>query len=958
MAGEQKSALLLHLRKVIETEAARQLSDGEALRRFAAQREEAAFATLMQRHGPLVMGVCRHFLRHEQDAEDAFQATFLVLARQAGSIRKEHSVASWLYGVAYRIAMKARRSAARRRRHEAQAPAPAEAAPAPDNAWRELQALLDEELNRLPEKYRTPFVLCCLEAKSKKEAAEELGWKEGTVSSRLAQARKLLQQRLARRGVELSAVLAGLAVAGEGVAAVPLAVAVTVLQASLWFAAGGPEATARASAQAAAWAQAALRSLALGRAKLPAVLLLLLALTGGGAAALLWRPPPPPRPAAPAAPADGQRAEAIPAPGPDEGPDGQGGAEPDLGKMTVAGHVFFPGKRPAPRVPVVVVTNQIRRAGEVMPPGRILTVLLGSGITDEQGQFRLAALQTDVQRHSRPMVLAAAPGYALTPVGLDRLSRTHRNLQADLLPAQSARGRLVGLAGEPARGVRVRVIGMSRSGGEYPFDVLFPTPPGPLPGWLDPVTTDDDGRFVLAGLGPNLRVILEVADERYATQRLALNTGPQERAETTTLALAPVRTLEGRVTEADSGRPLAGAHVEVTANGGVPGMPTGGVYGLTDADGRYRLRPYPGKLYVFRVQPPAGSPYLLAQKYLPWPDGAARHQHSLAMRRGVLLQGRVIESGTRRPVAGAEVEYVRGPHPAAPEMDGNDPTLRWSAGDAGTGPDGSFTLAVFPGAGHLLVRGPTADYLHVETTKEELSSRLQVGTAHFPDALVPLKVPPAVSGYRVVAALRRGVTVRGRVEGQDGKPVAAGVMVSPTYVNQQLRAEGDPILVRDGRFELPGCDPERKVRVLFFAFDRYNPQGMVADIPGDPNAEPVVRLAPVRSTVLHITGPDGRPAALADTWLYLVLRDGVPPNVEARKGMIPRVTAPLSGMYFPGTTNLKVDEDGRVRLIGLIPGAMYEMRLQAGMGRVLRTLITVPTGPGPVEVRTDANDPP
>src|SRR5260370_26089868 len=100
MAGEPMSALLHHLHKVLNTETARQLSDDEALQRFTAQQDESAFAALMQRHGPLVLSVCRHFLRHEQDAEDAFQATFLVLARQAGTIRKERSVANWLYGVA------------------------------------------------------------------------------------------------------------------------------------------------------------------------------------------------------------------------------------------------------------------------------------------------------------------------------------------------------------------------------------------------------------------------------------------------------------------------------------------------------------------------------------------------------------------------------------------------------------------------------------------------------------------------------------------------------------------------------------------------------------------------------------------------------------------------------------------------------------------------------------------
>src|SRR5438034_5645509 len=222
MVNVQAATVPRNIGRPIEAEASRESSDLQLLERFLAGRDEAAFAGLVQRHGGTVWSVCRRVLQHEQDAEDAFQATFLILARKAGSIRKGEAVGSWLYGVAYRIAMKARHAAARRHEVEQQATGPTpEPPPWGEAACREFQRLLDEELQRLAAKYRAPFVLCCLEGMSKSEAARELGWKEGTVSGRLALARQLLQTRLARRGVALSAVLTAIALAQSTAVAAP-----------------------------------------------------------------------------------------------------------------------------------------------------------------------------------------------------------------------------------------------------------------------------------------------------------------------------------------------------------------------------------------------------------------------------------------------------------------------------------------------------------------------------------------------------------------------------------------------------------------------------------------------------------------------------------------------------------------------------------------------------------------
>jgi RNA polymerase sigma factor (sigma-70 family) len=255
------------------------LSDGQLLARFVASRDEVAFAALVRRHGPMVLGVVRRLVRHEQDAEDCFQAAFLVLAQRAGSVRKRESLASWLYGVAYRVALDAGGAAARRRSRERQVeqmPHP-EVSPTEPQDWR---PLLDQELMALPEKYRSAVVLCDLEGRPRKEAARLLRLSEGTLSSRLARARSLLAGRLSRRGVALSgAALAAALAGGAATAAVPAQMAVSTAKVAALVAAGN---AAAVGSQAALFLHEFQRGMLMAKLKVGAALAAVAVLLGAG----------------------------------------------------------------------------------------------------------------------------------------------------------------------------------------------------------------------------------------------------------------------------------------------------------------------------------------------------------------------------------------------------------------------------------------------------------------------------------------------------------------------------------------------------------------------------------------------------------------------------------------------------------------------------------------------------
>lgn len=238
MAKSQLSEVNLHLRRSILSQDGAGLTDGRLLEEFISCRDEAALAALVRRHGPMVWSVCRRVLRDHHEAEDAFQTAFLVLARKAASIVPREMVANWLYGVAHRTALKARATVARRKGREGQVTGMPEPAAAEQGHWVDLQPLLDEELSRLPDKYRVVIVLCDLEGKTRKEAARQLGVPEGTVAGHVARARALLAKRLARRGLAVSGGALAAVLTQKAAACVPPSVVSSTIKSAGLFEAG------------------------------------------------------------------------------------------------------------------------------------------------------------------------------------------------------------------------------------------------------------------------------------------------------------------------------------------------------------------------------------------------------------------------------------------------------------------------------------------------------------------------------------------------------------------------------------------------------------------------------------------------------------------------------------------------------------------------------------------------
>jgi RNA polymerase sigma factor (sigma-70 family) len=896
MVNPSLGAAVRHIRKLTTSEAGRAATDGELIAAFSAHNDQAAFAGLVRRYGPLVLGVCRRVLRQEQDAEDAFQATFLVLARRAGTIRKRESLASWLHGVAYRVAMRARHQAARRRAREAQTKAAAPGDPSWKAAWQEVQAVLDEEIQALPEKCRAAFVLCCVEGYPQAEAARRLGVKEGTVWSRLAQARKLLQARLARRGVALSAVLAATALAAGRAPAVPAPLVGVTATAATLFAGDGAVPTGTVAENVLSLAKGVEKTM-FPTTKTTALLLLTAGAVALGLGAALHvcyaaaHPVAPPQEAAAPAP---QAPPAAP--------------KTEAGTVEVSGRVLGPDGKPFAGAQLFVVNWAARREDQ-----KILAT------TGDDGRFRIRVPAAEVEK---TMLVAAAAGQgpdrAYLAEGTDDVTL---RLVKDDLPVT---GRVLDLEGRPVVGATVRVIWVDvvdlKPWLDDPKRVDLVKKKGLHVAMLDGpklVKTGKDGRFRLTGFGrdrvahlwirgegiENTDVEVIARDGNVAGLRLESRTVYSPGANFT---VRPSKPIVGTVRDKKTGKPIAGIHVVC------PGMQWDWPNATTDEKGHYRIDGV-GKQKEYEVRA-GGMPYFNAMKMqIPDTQGLDPLVVDFELAGGLVVRGRLTDKATGKPVHG-RVNYsptVDNPH--AKDLPGMSVPIDHSIGE--TDENGSFTLVVVPGPGLLAAQADADHYQPASAGDVKTVNGLEGGGYQ---AFARIDADPKnEKSLRCDIAVEPGRSLDGKVVGPDDKPLTGARVAG---LHQRYHFGEKPEKLAGDAFIVAGLGTAAS-RVLVFVHPEQK-LARVQVIPAGRKDPLTVRLEPTGTLVGRVLDGAGKPLAGAAVEARYAFGQTV--EGEGARGGLP---TPL-GFVDSGWMELLngraiTDRDGRFRLAGLAPGLKY-----------------------------------
>jgi RNA polymerase sigma factor (sigma-70 family) len=645
MAGENQGAILRGIGQIFNEGSLTGLSEGQLLGRFAGG-DEGAFEALVTRHGPMVLGVCRRLLYDRRDVEDAFQATFLVLLRKAGALRDAEGLSPWLHGVAYRVAARIRSHSARRPAEESKGARPEAVEAACDLERGELRALLDEEIHRLPEKYRRPVVLCYIEGRTHEEAARRLRCSTGSVRGRLDRARQKLKDRLVRRGVAPAAGLAALAAGAESASAAVPTPLIAGTVATLARAATATAVSGAASTSALELADAVFRGMIVARLKVAALLVVGL-FTLGAMSLVVALEPSGPRTSPRTAPT-----QAGPARAPGGHPNDQKEGKPQPG-IVVTGRVLDDAGRP---IAGAWVSRGSDLRGQEAIPG---------ATTDLDGRFTLTVVSpgptvlTVQARGHEPDLKTVTAGPGLAPVEF-RLGAGHTIL-----------GRIVDAHDKPIAGAP---IAADEWRGHHSLR------------WI--ARTDAEGRFRWDD-APTDVVMIDLGTLGFTAKRYwqATPDAPEK-----TLVMRRALHIRGRVTDAETGRPIRTFTL-------VPGWATN--------DGRVwqwqndRAKEVSGLSYDVLLSTDMAGLRLIrieAEGYLPGVSRTLKDDEEepvvhLALRKGAGPAG-VVRGPDGKPLAGADVVLV---DPSQPMfiMNGRPPTRSAQQVDrrfVETGADGRYAF--------------------------------------------------------------------------------------------------------------------------------------------------------------------------------------------------------------------------------------------------------------------------
>jgi RNA polymerase sigma factor (sigma-70 family) len=939
------TTIVRRLRQALDADALAAAPDAELLAHFRRHRDPVAFEAIVRRHGPRVVAACRRVLADPAEIDDATQATFLVLMRNPAAVRDGRALAGWLSGTAHRISLKA---VERRRRREAvEARAVHRPSESPDLSWREACLILHEELDRLPDRHRLPLLLCYLEGLSRDEAAARLGRSVNQVKRALEVGRERLRKRLIRRGVTLSA---GLLAASTNPASADVPPA-TVDHCVRVVLANSTTMAARTLAR------GVVRPVVPIRAVLAACLATVVV---GFGASLGSGPPPADRPAKDPPPPLVVQAKPPPAAEPTrtalpvELPEPKA-VEPGPEAFTYRGRVVTLDGKPVRDAQVFPHFNSLRPKPFV-PRAR----------TDADGRFSFDVKRTEIDPAgyelsatpwSNGHLIGSAPGFGVAwtrDLAPDR--DTELLFISDDVPVE---GRVLNLEGKPVGGARVRTLWVfhpaggnlerwlgglsalkSESGLWKALDGLEGVGKGPLAEvyplqrhGFDPavptVTTGSDGRFTVRGIGRDRMAVLQIEGREIETRLTAITTRPHEpitvpaftlygitsapamsvRHQDTIFGSSPdvvvgrARVVTGMVTDADTGRPIAGAVIRSNHMAGGR-MDSYLAWATTDADGRYKLTGLPMTRWTaLRVEPPAGHPYLAALATVTPPPGLGPIELNPRLKRGVWLIGKVFDRDSKAPV---RVQFNYGAVPDNPHLPQPfrlaHELFRHNRAD-----DGTFRTAVLPGRGYLSVG--------VEPPNDKWYERGQGVTSDLGDGIIRaepanvstlwlhslarLDVPADATEVKLDFPLTPGRITKVAFRGPEGEPLRGVIVTADLDGPRSEKLEPDgTLMVRPRQFVQAVCPDLRLAGRLRLTGTEQGPV--------------TLKLQPWVEASGRIVAADCRPAAGA---VLSIVGDAAGEDEP-------------EGFWYKGEA-VRTDTNGTYRIAGLVPGASYRVLVWA-----------------------------